>query len=80
MLRVGRTAATWRAALAAWSEVSCQFRQRKKALQTRAIRSERVTPSLPAMQHRQQEMRLAGLFKPSDGLEPSTPSLPGVVS
>ncbi len=43
----------------------------------RAIRLLRVTPSLPAIQHRQQEsLVLQGSFKPSDGLEPSTPSLP----
>jgi hypothetical protein len=35
-----------------------------------------MTPSLPAIQHRQQKMPLCRYFKPSDGLEPSTPSLP----
>ena len=34
-----------------------------------------VTP-LPVIQHRQQKMLICRYFKPSDGLEPSTPSLP----
>src|SRR5439155_12496602 len=33
-------------------------------------------PSLPAIQHRQRMVPICRYFKPSDGLEPSTPSLP----
>jgi hypothetical protein len=36
----------------------------------------RLIPSLPAIQHRQHEWPICRDFKPSDGLEPSTPSLP----
>src|SRR5919106_4709241 len=35
-----------------------------------------VTPSLSSIQHTQHEWPICRYFKPSDGLEPSTPSLP----
>ena len=40
-----------------------------------ALGSAGLTPSLIPIQHRQQKQVICRYFKPSDGLEPSTPSL-----
>ena len=49
---------------------------RRKGLQTKAFTLYRVTPPYPQLSTDNANRRFAGLFKPSDGLEPSTPSLP----
>ena len=50
--------------------------RRAETLANRTIPLLRVTPSLLAIQHRQQTMLICTDFKPSGGLEPPTPSLP----